>query len=166
MALTTTTEQAEGRSRSRSSRWRAARRVELRAADRRRAGLRRAARAQILLDLGGLTFLASSGLVALHSIVSVLHGQAPIDLESGWGALHHLGHAGRGRQIQREVQLAGATPAVERVLQRTGLDRLFRPPRPRGRDRELLTPSHVRTERGLRETRRNGSRVRSSAARR
>ena len=46
--------------------------------------------------------------------------------------LHHLGHDaasgghdGEGAGIQREVQLAAAQPAVERVLQRTGLDRLF-----------------------------------------
>ena len=75
---------------------------------------------------GGLTFLASSGLVALHSIVRILHGERPDDLESGWGALHHLGHdAATGDEMQREVQLAGPQPAVARVLQRTGMDRLF-----------------------------------------
>ena len=45
----------------------------------------------LLIDLGGLTFLASSGLVALHSIVRLLHGEPPPDLESGWDALHSLG---------------------------------------------------------------------------
>ena len=79
----------------------------------------------ILLDLSGLTFLASSGLVALHSIVSVLHGQAPDDLEAGWDTLHHLGHDVDAGDTQREVQLAAPQPAVERVLQRTGMDRLF-----------------------------------------
>jgi anti-anti-sigma factor len=79
----------------------------------------------ILLDLSGLTFLASSGLVALHSIVSVLHGQAPDDLEAGWDVLHHLGHDIEAGDTQREVQLAAPQPAVERVLQRTGMDRLF-----------------------------------------
>ena len=80
----------------------------------------------LLVDLGGLTFLASSGLVALHSIVRILHGERPDDLESGWDVLHHLGHdAATGDEMQREVQLAAPPPAVERVLQRTGLDRLF-----------------------------------------
>ena len=79
----------------------------------------------ILLDLSGLTFLASSGLVALHSIVSVLHGQAPDDLEGGWDTLHHIGHDADAGDTQREVQLAAPQPAVERVLQRTGMDRLF-----------------------------------------
>src|SRR5262245_57404191 len=79
----------------------------------------------ILLDLSGLTFLASSGLVALHSIVSVLHGQAPDDLEGGWDTLNRLGHDAEAGDTQREVQLAAPQPAVERVLQRTGMDRLF-----------------------------------------
>ena len=80
----------------------------------------------LLVDLGGLTFLASSGLVALHSIVRILHGERPDDLESGWDVLHHLGHdAATGDEMQREVQLAAPQPAVARVLQRTGMDRLF-----------------------------------------
>jgi len=80
----------------------------------------------LLLDLGRLTFIASSGLVALHSIVRILHGEPPVDLEAGWDVLHHLGHdAATGDEMQREVQLAAPQPAVARVLQRTGMDRLF-----------------------------------------
>jgi len=80
----------------------------------------------LLVDLAGLTFLASSGLVALHSIVRILHGERPDDLDSGWDVLHHLGHdAATGDEMQREVQLAAPQPAVARVLQRTGMDRLF-----------------------------------------
>jgi len=80
----------------------------------------------LLVDLAGLTFLASSGLVALHSIVRILHGERPDDLESGWDVLHHLGHdAATGDEMQRDVQLAAPQPAVARVLQRTGMDRLF-----------------------------------------
>ena len=79
----------------------------------------------LLLDLGGLTFLASSGLVALHSIVRIMHGEPPPDPDSGWDALHSLGLDVSTGTTQREVQLAGPQPAVARVLQRTGLDRLF-----------------------------------------
>jgi anti-anti-sigma regulatory factor len=79
----------------------------------------------VLLDLSGLAFLASSGLVALHSIVRILHGEPPPDLESGWGALHTVGLDADAGTTQREVQLAAPQPSVARVLQRTGLDRLF-----------------------------------------
>jgi anti-sigma B factor antagonist len=75
----------------------------------------------LLLDLTDLTFMASSGLVALHSIVRIMHGEPPPDPEAGWSALH----ATAGSGSQREVQLCAPQPAVERVLARTGLDRLF-----------------------------------------
>jgi anti-anti-sigma factor len=80
----------------------------------------------LLIDLGGLTFLASSGLVALHSIVRLLHGEPPPDLESGWDALHSLGLDVSSGTSQAEVQLCGPQAGVARVLSRTGLDRLFR----------------------------------------
>ena len=75
---------------------------------------------QLIIDLAGLRFMASSGLVALHSIVQIMYGEEPLDPEGGWGALHSIG----GEQ-QTEVRLAGPQPAVERVLTRTGLDRMF-----------------------------------------
>ena len=75
---------------------------------------------QLLIDLSDLRFMASSGLVALHSIVRIMHGEPPPDPEAGWSALH--ADLGPG---QTEVQLCAAQPAVARVLSRTGLDRLF-----------------------------------------
>jgi anti-anti-sigma factor len=75
---------------------------------------------RLLLDLTDLRFMASSGLVALHSIVRIMHGEPPPDPEAGWSALHTaVGHT------QTEVQLCAPQPAVERVLGRTGLDRMF-----------------------------------------
>jgi anti-anti-sigma factor len=75
---------------------------------------------KLIIDLAGLRFMASSGLVALHSIVQVMHGEEPLDPEGGWQALHSL-----GGEAQTEVRLAGPQPAVDRVLKRTGLDRMF-----------------------------------------
>jgi anti-anti-sigma regulatory factor len=79
----------------------------------------------LLLDFSELTFLASSGLVALHSIVRIMHGEPPPDPDAGWDALHSLGLDVATGNTQREVQLAAPVSAVARVLQRTGLDRLF-----------------------------------------
>jgi anti-anti-sigma factor len=79
----------------------------------------------LLLDLTNLRFMASSGLVALHSILRLMHGEAPPDLEAGWGALHSLGLDVAGGETQTEVQLCAPQSAVERVLTRTGLSRLF-----------------------------------------
>jgi anti-anti-sigma factor len=79
----------------------------------------------LLLDLANLTFIASSGLVALHSIVRTMRGEPPPDPDAGWDALHSLGLDVSSGAAQSEVQLAAPQPAVARVLQRTGLDRLF-----------------------------------------
>jgi anti-anti-sigma factor len=76
---------------------------------------------RLIIDLAGLRFMASSGLVALHSIVQIMHGQEPLDPEGGWATLHSL-----EGDMQEEVRLAGPQPAVERVLSRTGLDRMFK----------------------------------------
>ncbi|HZM72034.1 MAG TPA: STAS domain-containing protein [Candidatus Polarisedimenticolia bacterium] len=76
----------------------------------------------LVLDMTGLTFMASSGLVALYSAVRIMRGDAPPDPESGWGALHELANE---ESTARNVRLAGVQPAVERVLERTGLRRLF-----------------------------------------
>ena len=81
---------------------------------------------QLLIDLTGLTFLASSGLVALHSIILVMRGDVPSDPESGWEAFHALSAEVSSGTSQSEVQLCGPQPGVARVLSRTGLDRLFR----------------------------------------
>ena len=63
--------------------------------------------------------MASSGLVALHSIVQIMHGEEPLDPRAAGG------HSSIGGDQQTEVRLAGPQPAVERVLTRTGLDRMF-----------------------------------------
>lgn len=88
-------------------------------------GLHAAGTRHLLLDLSGLTFIASSGLVALHSIVRTMRGEPPPDPEAGWDAIHSLGLDVSSGATQSEVQLAAPQPAVARVLQRTGLDRLF-----------------------------------------
>lgn len=79
----------------------------------------------LLLDLADLRFMASSGLVALHSILRVMHGEAPPDPDAGWGALHSLGFDVSGGDTQTDVQLCAPQGPVERVLTRTGLSRLF-----------------------------------------
>jgi|1186.fasta_scaffold733770_2 anti-sigma B factor antagonist len=88
-------------------------------------GLYAAGDRTLLLDLSGLTFMASSGLVALHTIVLVMQGEETQDTEGGWSAFHALSDAVDAGERQTEVQLCGAQPAVTRVLERTGLDRLF-----------------------------------------
>jgi anti-anti-sigma factor len=79
----------------------------------------------LLLDLSDLTFIASSGLVALYSIVTLMQGEEPPDPEYGWSALHAMGRGVEEGGVQTAVRLCAVQPAVGEVLQRTGLDGLF-----------------------------------------
>jgi anti-anti-sigma factor len=77
----------------------------------------------LVFDLAGLTFMASSGLFALHSAVRIMRGETPPDPEGGWGALHELSHDHDAQAVN--VRIAGAQDAIARVLERTGMTRLF-----------------------------------------
>jgi anti-anti-sigma factor len=79
----------------------------------------------LLLDLTDLTFISSSGLVSLYSILKVMQGEEPPDPEYGWSALHTIEHDTEQGSTQNVVRLAGMQPAVAGVLERTGLDALF-----------------------------------------
>lgn len=77
----------------------------------------------LVLDLAKLTFMASSGLFALHSAVRIMRGETPPDPEAGWGALHQMAHDHHAQAAN--VRLAGAQDAIARVLERTGMTSLF-----------------------------------------
>ncbi len=77
----------------------------------------------LLIDLSEVPFVASSGLVALHSAILIMGGQRPPDTESGWQAFHDLGSG--VSDVQANVKLLGLRPRVEQMLQRTALLRYF-----------------------------------------
>lgn len=77
----------------------------------------------LVLDLSGLSFMASSGLFALHSAVRIMRGETPPDPEAGWGSMHQMGHDHDAPAAN--VRIAGAQEAIARVLERTGMTQLF-----------------------------------------
>jgi anti-anti-sigma regulatory factor len=79
---------------------------------------------RIVIDLSGLTYMGSSGLVAIHSIALLLRGQEPTSPEDGWQALHDLSTAA-STDSDVGVVLAGLPPSIERVLDRSGMLDLF-----------------------------------------
>jgi anti-anti-sigma factor len=76
----------------------------------------------LVLDISDLSFMASSGLFALHSAVRIMRGETPPDPEGGWSALREI--AADDAQ-GGNVRLAGTQEAIARVLERTGMTRLF-----------------------------------------
>jgi len=79
---------------------------------------------RVILDLSGLTYMGSSGLVALHSIALLMRGQEPTSPEDGWQSIHDLGTAAAA-DGEPGVVLAGPPPSIERVLDRSGMLGLF-----------------------------------------
>jgi anti-anti-sigma factor len=77
----------------------------------------------LVLDLARLGFMASSGLFALHSAFRIMRGETPPDPEAGWGALHEV--AGDQEGDAATVRIAAPQEAIARVLERTGIGRLF-----------------------------------------
>ena len=79
---------------------------------------------QLVLDLDGLTYMASSGLIALYSLALILRGEPPPDPEEGWGAFHAIG-MDEDAALHHSVKLLRPQANVSRVLERTGLTRFF-----------------------------------------
>ena|SRR5688572_19329186 len=77
----------------------------------------------LVFDMSKLSFMASSGLFALHSALRIMRGETPPDPEMGWGALHEVAHDHDASVAN--VRLAGAQDAIARVLERTGMSSLF-----------------------------------------
>jgi anti-anti-sigma regulatory factor len=80
---------------------------------------------RIVLDLSRLTYMGSSGLVAIHSISLLLRGQEPPSPDSGWQAIHDIGSAQVDDSQEAPLLLVGPPPSIERVLQRSGMLGLF-----------------------------------------
>ena len=78
----------------------------------------------ILLDLGDVPYLSSSGLVALQSIAALLRGDKTPDLESGWGALRAVDRD-RDTGLQSHFKLLNPQPRVAHVLEVVGFERFL-----------------------------------------
>lgn len=78
----------------------------------------------LLIDMGAVGFMASSGLVALHSAVMIMQDQQPPDLTAGWSAFHELANA-RESGMQHQVKLLNPQPKVQRALEMTGMTAFF-----------------------------------------
>ncbi len=78
----------------------------------------------LLIDMSQMSFMSSSGLVALHTIVQLLRGEAPPDEDSGWDALHAIRRE-RESGVQRFVKLLSPQALVSRTLEQTGMTGIF-----------------------------------------
>lgn len=79
----------------------------------------------LVLDLSGLEYMASSGIVALHSLALIFRGIEPPDPEAGWSAFHAVSADAEEGPAEEQVRLAGPNASIDRILDRTGLKRIL-----------------------------------------
>ena len=78
---------------------------------------------KMVLDLGDVHYLSSSGLVAIHTIARLLRGQELPDLEAGWSAIHAIER--EVHEAHPHLKLLSPQPPVDKVLTLTGFGKMF-----------------------------------------
>jgi anti-anti-sigma regulatory factor len=80
----------------------------------------------LLLDLSGVSFMSSSGIVALHSLALIMRGEKSPDLEQGWNAMHAVAdYVDESTGFERHFKLLSPTARVRHTLDTTGFDQTF-----------------------------------------
>lgn len=76
---------------------------------------------QLIIDLSDLTFLSSSGLVALHSAAMIMRGENPPGPELGWSAFHAIA-TDVERGFETCCKLVNPQGRVRKTLDMTGFN--------------------------------------------
>ena len=78
----------------------------------------------LLVDMRDVPFMSSSGIVALHTMVQIFHGEPSEDPKGGWESLRSLDRepVSGGK---KHVKLVHLQDRVARALEMTGLDMFF-----------------------------------------
>jgi anti-anti-sigma regulatory factor len=80
----------------------------------------------LLIDLTDLVFMASSGLVALHSIALIMRGDQPPDPEVGWSSFRPVRtHVEHETVYEEHCKLLSPHPRVEHTLEMAGFKEIF-----------------------------------------
>lgn len=77
-----------------------------------------------LLDLSGLTYISSAGLVAIHSIALLVRGEQMPDTEQGWSAYRSMGST-KDAGKQQHIKLLNPGEQIKDVLEMVGFDSVF-----------------------------------------
>jgi len=87
-------------------------------------GLYDAGARNFLLNLGGLTYISSAGLVALHTVALLLRGESLPTSEDGWASMKAV-KKDAGSEPEKHMKLLNLQPDVRNVLEMVGFDRAF-----------------------------------------
>lgn len=81
---------------------------------------------QLVINLSDVSFLSSSGLVALHSSALVMRGDEPPSPELGWSAFHAIASDVEGENFEQCCTLANPQGRVRKSLEMTGFSNFLR----------------------------------------
>lgn len=80
----------------------------------------------LLLDLSEMSFMASSGLVALHSIALIMRGEEPPDASAGWQTMQAMtADFSDTATHEPHCKLLAPQPRVVKTLKMTGFEHIF-----------------------------------------
>ena len=80
----------------------------------------------LLLDLEKLTFVSSSGLVALHNMALIMRGETLEDAQEGWRAFHAISQdLGKATGPETHFKLLKPQPLVFKVLDTAGFTKVM-----------------------------------------
>lgn len=85
---------------------------------------RRSGAQHLLLDMSGVPYMSSAGLVALHSTAQLLRGDQPPDPAEGWSTLKTVA-LDKPVTAQPWVKLLDPQPRVMRTLEMSGMNVFF-----------------------------------------
>ena len=77
----------------------------------------------VILDMTGIPFMSSSGIVALHTIALLLRDERLPELENSWAALSNVANENSG--LQQHIKLVNLQPRVYKTLEITGMNNFF-----------------------------------------
>jgi anti-anti-sigma regulatory factor len=78
----------------------------------------------VLIDLSGLTYISSAGLVALNTIAVLLCGDSLPDPGQSWSSVKSM-NRGRNSGVQKHIKLLDPQPEVNAVLEMVGFSKIF-----------------------------------------
>lgn len=80
----------------------------------------------LLLDLEKLTFVSSSGLVALHNMALIMRGETLEDAQEGWRAFHAISQdLDKASGPEAHFKLLKPQPLVQKVLDTAGFTKVM-----------------------------------------
>jgi anti-anti-sigma regulatory factor len=80
----------------------------------------------MVIDLSGVRYLSSAGLMAIQSIARLLQGQQVLNPEAGWSAMHTVkNEVAEKHGPDAHLKLVNPQPAVDKVLQMAGFTHVF-----------------------------------------